>query len=113
MAKGPRAPGVGTVALTLASVAAAELHAPKAVWILTAALAVAAAACAVVLWRRDRGGGAMSDERERPNVTSYNQSGGITAAEVNIHAPQPDIKGRVIDKNQRQEDGRYLSRAAI
>lgn len=61
--------------------------------------------------RKDPKGSAMADE-SKPHVTSYNQSGGITAGTVNISAPQPAVHGHVDFVNRRQDD-KYLSRIVI
>ena len=49
------------------------------------------------------------------NITSYNQSGGITAHTGHIHAPQPGIVTQVLFENEPADDiqGIYLTRIAL
>jgi parallel beta-helix repeat protein len=57
----------------------------------------------------------MEDEKRstaQGNVTSYNQSGGITAGTVNVSAPQPAVHGQVEFTSQPHE-GKYHTRARI
>ncbi len=49
------------------------------------------------------------------NVTSYNQSGGITAHTVHVYAPQPEVLPQVAFQNEPADDevGVYVTRIAI
>jgi hypothetical protein len=48
----------------------------------------------------------MTDrDEDRFEVTSYQQSGGITAGHVEIHAPQPAVRARALTEPVRSGDG--------
>jgi len=86
------------VALTLATAAAAELGAPAWLWIAMLVVAALVAVYALVPTKRP----AMSSEDEKVgvNVTSYNQSGGVTAHTVNVTSvPEAKVTYQVIAEN--------------
>lgn len=93
--------------LGLAATAAAELGAPKPLWIVV--LVVAAALVVYAIYPRK--GTAMANEGSgNVNITSHHQSGGITAHTVNVTAPQTSVHGRVAFENRPAED-KYLTQA--
>jgi hypothetical protein len=55
----------------------------------------------------------MADEDKKTTITSYNQSGGITAHTVNLNAaPEPTVNMQPLFSNQ-STNGEYHSRMAL